>query len=213
MPIGPISESTIENLISNRIFRHVLLINLECWTQAILLSQMLGPTQFYKAISKYAQKTNNADPFFTLLLINNGLAQKTLELNPNILVNWPKHIAYLLQNSHLCANKHDLADFLNELSKQITNKISYMAGLFIKLIAGNPVIPLSQIWTFHEKSIRTIILAECIHQFWNKFYPTPEQAKVNLLEIYYEKAYIFYANNQLSHVFFHIKYHKRQEIH
>ena len=67
---------------------------------------------------KYAGKANAKDPFFTLILVGNGLGNKVTEMNPEILSTWPLHVGYLLANSQSC-NPRYIADFLTILSKKI----------------------------------------------------------------------------------------------
>ena len=174
-------------------------ICLDCWTQAILISQLMGRTQLSKTLTKYAGKAGFTDPFFTLILVNNGMGQKVLEANPAISATWPKHIAYLLQNSAICDEKY-LADFLVSLSKVVKNTISYSAGFFVKLVAGNPIPDLSELWMNLGKNLRTVLLAEIVQGLWNSTSPTMEASKAAIINIYYEKALILYNLGHLSHV-------------
>ena len=89
-----------------------------CWTQAILLSQVMGLSTLSKTIMKYAQKADIKDPFFTLILVGNGLASKVFDMNEDILSTWPKHASYLLMNSQSC-NPRYIRDFLAMLAKRI----------------------------------------------------------------------------------------------
>lgn len=85
--------------------------------------------------------------------------------------------------------------------------MSYSAGLFVELIAGNPVAVSDGFWTHLGKSLRTLLLAEIIQKLWNANYPNPERSQASLMEIYYEKALYFCnagnadeARNIVSHI-------------
>lgn len=89
-----------------------------CWVQAILLSQVMGLSTLSKTILKYVEKADAKDPFFTLILVGNGLATKVFEVNTDLLTNWHKHASYLLMNSHACNPRH-IRDFLGILARKI----------------------------------------------------------------------------------------------
>ena len=82
----------------------------------------MGLSVLSKTITKYAAKIDTKDPFFTLVLVGNGLANKAIEMNPDLLTNWPKYAAYLLTNSQAC-NPRYIADYLVLLSKRIREVI------------------------------------------------------------------------------------------
>jgi hypothetical protein len=89
-----------------------------CWAQAILLSQVMGTSTLSKIIMKYAEKADARDPFFTLVLVGNGLASKIFDMNADLLSTWPKHASYLLMNSQSCNSRY-IRDFLVMVSKRI----------------------------------------------------------------------------------------------
>lgn len=115
LPKGPITEATVDYLLERRI---VFASILDCWAQAILLSQVMGQSTLSKTISKYAAHADAKDPFFTLILVGNGLVAKVFELNAELLSTWPKHASYLLMNSQACNARH-IGNFLGILGRRI----------------------------------------------------------------------------------------------
>ncbi len=78
----------------------------------------MGPESYAKAIEKYAKLADPTDPFFTLVLANNGMADRLMQVNPGLDATWPTHVSYLLMNSQIC-DQRKLASFLVDMSKLI----------------------------------------------------------------------------------------------
>ena len=84
-----------------------------------MLGQIMGAAVHEKVMEKYMQRADPTDPFFTLVLVNQGMGHKLLQLNPGLRDTWPAHLSYLLMNSQIC-DKIRVNTFIFELSKLVT---------------------------------------------------------------------------------------------
>lgn len=84
--------------------------------QALLLSRYMDSEYKAKIMEMYVEKEYCDDPYYSLLLINDGSIDKLFELQQeNIINSWPKHLSFLLKNSKLC-KRDKMTPFINALS-------------------------------------------------------------------------------------------------
>jgi hypothetical protein len=92
---------------------------------------MMGTAVHSKILGKYIERANATDPFFTLVLANQNMAQKAFQMNPGLVSSWPGHISYLLMNSHLC-DKKKVSIFISELS-DIIKLVNFKPKITIRM--------------------------------------------------------------------------------
>jgi hypothetical protein len=91
--------------------------------QAVLLSGYMAPKVHTKVVDKLLTRDSTWDGYKTLVLMNEGLGQRVLQLNPTMDQSWPTQLSFLLKNALLC-KRDRVQSFTKQLAalvKQVLN--------------------------------------------------------------------------------------------
>ena len=115
------------------------------WMQALLLSNYMAPSVHAKVVLKLLTRDPVLDPYKTLVLMNEGLGQKLLQLNPKLEQSWPTQLSFLLKNALLC-KRDRVQGFAKQLAAVVKQVLKVHRESTEVLVLGG---------TLHHPGLRT----------------------------------------------------------